>query len=106
MGWASAGTIFDSVAQGFIDGKVDPEIAKPILVKLIDTLTDMDWDTVNESRDEFIKYPWIEDIFFETERDPEVCDKFIPSGRGRVKMCEWCGWSKRIHQMHPGGLNL
>ena len=106
MGWSSAGPIFDCVAQGFIDGKVAPEIAKPVLVKLIDTLTDMDWDTSSESRYEFLAVPWIEDVFFDAEGDPDVCQKFAPAGypRGKVKACEECGWSKRIHQLNPGGL--
>jgi hypothetical protein len=105
MGWASAGEIFDSVAQGFIDGKVDQEIAKPVLAKLMGTLTDMDWDTESESRDEFQAVPWIEDVFFEAESDPDVCSTFTPRswGKGRIKGCEECGWSRRIHKANPGG---
>lgn len=107
MGWASAGQIFDRVAQGFIDAKAPPEIAAPVLKDLIDVLTDMDWDTVSESREEFIRHPWIEDVFFEAEGDPEVCESFTPASypKGKVKACEECGWSKRIHKMHPEGLN-
>ena len=99
MGWASAGSIFDRVAQGLIDGKVAPEIAKPVLVDLIGALTDMDWDTTSESRDEFMKYPMVEDAFFEADSDPEVCEKYTPSTwqRGRIKGCDECGWSRRIH---------
>ena len=98
MGWASAGGIFDPVAQGFIDGKVDPSIAKPILAKLIGALEEMDWDTQSESRDAFIDQPMIEDVFFEADSDPHVCGQFSKSSWSRG--CEECGWSKRIHKKH------
>lgn len=49
MGWASAGDIFDPVAQALIDLGASDEMKIAVLTTLIDKLRDGDWDTEHES---------------------------------------------------------
>ncbi len=53
MGWASAGDIFDPVAQALIDLGADRGTKRRVLGTLIDKLRDGDWDTCDESLQEF-----------------------------------------------------
>jgi len=49
MGWASGGGIFDPVCEALQDAHLWPEQRKKILVALIKTLQENDWDTECES---------------------------------------------------------
>lgn len=65
MGWASAGRIFDPVAQGLIDAGASEEIKRRVLGTLIGTLQGEDWDTEDESLEEFRGDPVIVELFAE-----------------------------------------
>lgn len=69
MGWASGSDVFDTVARQVIKevqgGSLDRDGAVAILVRLIEGLTQADWDTWDESLDEFEKYPLVRDAFIE-----------------------------------------
>lgn len=78
MGWASASRTFDPVAQGLIDTGASEEIKRRVLGALIGTLQGEDWDTEDESLEEFRDDPVIVDLFAEhgvklaAEDDEEV----------------------------------
>jgi hypothetical protein len=59
MGWASAGQIFNPVAQALIDCGASDEMKTTVLAKLINQLQEGDWDTADESLDEFKHDPAI-----------------------------------------------
>lgn len=65
MGWASAGNIFDPVAQALIDAKLPGEKVRIVLVKLIKQLEEGDWDTQDESLGIFLDNPVVVDAFRE-----------------------------------------
>lgn len=54
MGWASAGPeIFDPVARALVDHVADADVRQIVASRLIATLQAGDWDTEDESLDEF-----------------------------------------------------
>lgn len=57
MGWASGGRIFDPVAKALIDNDVPDETVTNVLAGLIEKLTDGDWDTLDESIEQFREFP-------------------------------------------------
>jgi hypothetical protein len=59
MGWNSAGEIFDPVAQSLIDLGATPEVKRKVLGDLIGALQDGDWDTEDESLEQFKDDPAI-----------------------------------------------
>ncbi|HET9893741.1 MAG TPA: hypothetical protein VFQ44_02295 [Streptosporangiaceae bacterium] len=63
MGWASAGNIFDPVAQALIDAEASDELKTKTLSVLIRQLTDEDWDTEYDSLDTFQDDPAIVEAF-------------------------------------------
>ena len=65
MGWASASRIFDPVAQGLIDAGASDEIKRNVLGDLIGALQGEDWDTEDESLEEFKDDPVIVAVFAE-----------------------------------------
>ena len=64
MGWASAGGIFDPIAQVLIDLKADAATKRKVLVTLIGTLRDGDWDTEDESLEQFRHDPATVSAFY------------------------------------------
>jgi hypothetical protein len=65
MGWASAGDIFDPVAQALIDLNAPDETKRRVLGTLISKLQDGDWDTEDESLGQFRHDPVIVALFYE-----------------------------------------
>lgn len=65
MGWASAGDIFDPVAQALIDVGASDEIKTRTCSALIKALQSRDWDTENESLSKFANDPSIVAAFRE-----------------------------------------
>jgi hypothetical protein len=65
MGWASAGGIFDPVAQALIDCGASDDVKRKVLGQLIRTLQDEDWDTEDGSLQEFRHDPVIVQLFYE-----------------------------------------
>ena len=65
MGWASGSEIFDPVAQALIDLDADANTKRRVLGKLLDKLRDEDWDTADESLQEFRGDPVIVQIFYD-----------------------------------------
>jgi hypothetical protein len=63
MGWSSANSIFDPVAQALIDAGATPEVKRKVLGDLINGLQDGDWDTEDESLERFRKDPAIVQAF-------------------------------------------
>jgi hypothetical protein len=63
MGWASAGEIFDPVAQALIDCGADEQTKRRVLGMLIGKLQDGDWDTEDESMRQFRHDPVIAELF-------------------------------------------
>lgn len=63
MGWASAGAIFDPVAQALVDLEATDEMKIRVLGDLIGALQDGDWDTEDESLHEFSDDPAIVQAF-------------------------------------------
>lgn len=59
MGWASAGQIFDPMARVMIELGASDEMKTRILGELIGKLQDGDWDTGDESLEEFKDDPAI-----------------------------------------------
>jgi hypothetical protein len=65
VGWASASEIFDPVARALIDLGADAPTKRKVLGTLLGKLRDEDWDTADESLDEFRDDPVIVQIFYE-----------------------------------------
>lgn len=65
MGWASASGIFDPVAQALIDLDAPADMKRKVLGTLLRTLRDNDWDTYDESREEFRDDPVVMSVFAE-----------------------------------------
>lgn len=53
MGWNSAGAIFNPVAETLIEQEASAEIKRAVLGRLIGLLRADDWDTLDESAEEF-----------------------------------------------------
>lgn len=57
MGWNSANPIFDETARAVLNANIGSEKTTDILTVLIDQLRDGDWDTLDESINEFRDEP-------------------------------------------------
>jgi hypothetical protein len=63
MGWSSANSIFDPVARALIDAGTDADTKRKVLGDLIAGLQDGDWDTEDESLEDFRHDPAIVQAF-------------------------------------------
>jgi hypothetical protein len=63
MGWSGANAIFDPVARSLIDAGVDDTTKRKVLGDLIGGLQEGDWDTEDESLEDFLDYPAIVSAF-------------------------------------------
>ena len=63
MGWASAGDIFDPVAEALVRCHIDYDDAVRILSTLIEKLQEGDWDTEHESLGNFRQWPEVVEAF-------------------------------------------
>ncbi|MEW2351465.1 hypothetical protein AB0904_27830 [Streptomyces sp. NPDC006684] len=63
MGWSSANRIFNPIARALQDAHVPAESRRKILGDLIDGLQDGDWDTEDESLEDFLDDPAIVSAF-------------------------------------------
>jgi len=77
MGWASAGAIFDPVAQALIDAGASDDLKTTVLAKLIGQLQEGDWDTEDESLDKFKDDPAIV-AAFRQNGVVVLCDRETP----------------------------
>ncbi|MFC8885840.1 hypothetical protein ACFT54_09795 [Streptomyces cinereoruber] len=60
MGWGSAGSkIFNPVARALIDAGVPEDKQEQVLGDLIETLQNEDWDTEQDSLDNFLDQPGV-----------------------------------------------
>ena len=57
MGWSGANRIFNPVARALIDAGATPEAQQKVLGDLIKGLQDGDWDTADESLEDFLDAP-------------------------------------------------
>ena len=72
MGWASVGhSIFDPVMKALQESDAKPEVKKSVAVQLISVLQAEDWDTEDESLEEFSDDPVIVAAFAE-------CGVYLP----------------------------
>jgi hypothetical protein len=90
MGWSSAGAIFDPVAQAMIDLNAPAEMKLRVLGALIGALQDGDWDTEDESLNQFLDDPAIVEAF---RQHGIISYCMAGSGDGR-----WC----ELEYRHPG----
>lgn len=65
MGWASAGGIFDPIAEALIELDAPEATKRRVLGPLIAKLQGEDWDTEYESLERFRDDPVIVDLFRE-----------------------------------------
>lgn len=63
MGWSSANSIFNPVARALIDAGADETTKRKVLGDLINGLQEGDWDTEDESLEDFLDEPAIIDAF-------------------------------------------
>jgi dUTP pyrophosphatase len=63
MGWNSANEIFDPVARAVLNSHVSKDDAVNILTTLIRNLQSEDWDTEDESLEEFAAWPEVVEAF-------------------------------------------
>jgi hypothetical protein len=59
MGWNSANRIFDPVARALVKAGADDDTKRTVLGDLIGELQDGDWDTEDESLEDFLDDPAI-----------------------------------------------
>lgn len=85
MGWNSAGGIFDAVAEALIEQNASPEMKRKVLGKLISYLQSEDWDTLDESAEQFRHDPAIVGLFVERGVTLKCEAKDGPAG---TRMCE------------------
>lgn len=50
MGWSSGSDVFDHVVSSFIESNISRKIKLEIIVSLIESLEDQDWDCQLESK--------------------------------------------------------
>lgn len=90
MGWASAGDIFDPVAQALINAHVADEVLRDVLGTLIGQLQDGDWDTESESLDQFSDNLVIRSLFYNANVGGNLDDGMGPEGELRYVDGDWC----------------
>lgn len=80
MGWNSAGDIFDPVAKALVDLNAPDDVKTRVLGDLIGALQDGDWDTEDESLEQFKNDPAIvaafadHDVYLEDPDDEDETD--------------------------------
>lgn len=92
MGWNSAGDIFDPVAKAMIDLNAPDEMKRKVLGALIGQLQEGDWDTEDESLEQFKNDPAIVDAF----RDNDVIRECGYKGDEN----RWCELEREHDGMH------
>lgn len=65
MGWASASGLFNTVASALIQAKAPDDLLTSTCRQLIDELRGGDWDTMDESLEQFESYPVLVRLFAE-----------------------------------------
>ncbi|MGW1497544.1 hypothetical protein ACWCQW_02950 [Streptomyces mirabilis] len=73
MGWSSANAIFNPVARSLIDAGAPDETKRKVLGDLIGGLQDGDWDTEDESLEDFLDDPAIVQAF--ADHDVHLSDR-------------------------------
>lgn len=78
MGWNGAGEIFEPIATAILDSDMDDGRIEEVLTLLISQLQNADWDTEDESLEEFLDYP-------------AVVKAFATCGVVNREKCDECG---------------
>ena len=91
MGWNSAGDIFDPVAKALVELNAPDDMKIRVLGDLIGALRDGDWDTEDESLDQFQNDPAIVEAF----RQHDVIIKCGAEDDGR-----WCDLERHVGDNH------
>lgn len=73
MGWSSANQIFNPVARALIDAGADDTTKRAVLVDLIGGLQEGDWDTEDESLEDFLHDPAVVGAF--ADRNVHLSDR-------------------------------
>jgi|GEM_PF-3586470 len=87
MGWASAGEIFDPAAKALVELNAPDEMKIRVLGDLIGALQDGDWDTEDESLDEFQNDPAIVEAFRRHDVYIRCDDEHATDDRGDATWC-------------------
>lgn len=87
MGWASAGAIFDPVAKALVELNAPDEMKIRVLGDLIGALQDGDWDTEDESLEEFKNDPAIAEAFRQHDVYTRCDDEHATGDRGDATWC-------------------
>ncbi|MGK9463961.1 hypothetical protein ACSLFT_28605 [Streptomyces sp. G6] len=80
MGWNSANRIFDPVARALINTGADDTTKRKVLGDLISELQDGDWDTGDESLEDFLDDPAIVAAFHDRNvhtQDRSCCQRTL-----------------------------
>jgi hypothetical protein len=100
MGWSSAGGIFDPICTAMVEGvdakKVDEAWATATLTKLIAHLQDGDWDTEDESLEQFVGHPFVVAAF-----KAQGVEVWLDEDEGDDGTCGDCA-DGRCHGGEPG----
>lgn len=108
MGYGSAGVeIFDPVARALIHAGAPDDVITETCTRLIKTLTDQDWDTLEDSIQEFADQPAVLAAFEQVE--PETLARFrraVPELFGPVETPAESAAivDANLHQMGSAGL--
>ena len=73
MGWNSANQIFNPVARALIEAGSSNQTKRTVLGKLISQLQDGDWDTEDESLEDFLDDPAVVQAF--ADHDVHLSDR-------------------------------
>lgn len=73
MGWSSANSVFNPVARALIEAGAPDDTKRKVLGDLIGGLQDGDWDTEDESLEEFLDDPAVVQAF--ADKGVHLADK-------------------------------
>ncbi len=90
MGWSSANRIFNPVAHALITAGVDDETKRTVLGGLIKGLQSGDWDTEDESLEDFLDEPAIVAAFADhnVHLSDRRCCRMVPAADARAALMQ------------------
>jgi hypothetical protein len=97
MGWASAGAIFDPAAKAMVELNAPDEMKIRVLGDLIGALQEGDWDTENESLEEFADDEAIVEAFRRHDVILTCGDEHATDDRGDAT---WCTGERNHEGVH------
>jgi hypothetical protein len=94
MGWSSANEIFNPVARSLQEAGVSDQTKRKVLGDLIGGLQDGDWDTEDESLEEFLGDPAIVAAFADknVHLSDKRCCRMMPAADARAALMQLKPW--------------